>query len=128
MHILELSPGRPDLIDQAATLLHAAFLGRTDDWQDLESSRSEVTDSLASDRISRVALDATGDVVGWIAAIPSYGGRVWEIHPLVVSASHRRCGIGRALVEAVRGLRFAARGSRFEDSRIRGFEDSRIRG
>jgi len=38
-------------------------------------------------------------VLGWIGGIPAYGGRVWEVHPLVVSGSHRRQGIGRALVE-----------------------------
>ncbi len=38
-------------------------------------------------------------MIGWIGAIPTYGGRVWEIHPLVVDAAHRRQGIGRALVE-----------------------------
>ena len=27
------------------------------------------------------------------------GGRVWELHPIVVAASHRRQGIGRALVQ-----------------------------
>ncbi len=27
------------------------------------------------------------------------GGRVWELHPIVVAGSHRRQGIGRALVQ-----------------------------
>jgi len=39
-----------------------------------------------------------------------YGGRVWELHPLVVSGSHRRRGIGRALVEDLERL-VAARGA-----------------
>ena len=29
--------------------------------------------------------------------LEAYDGRVWEIHPLVVAARHRRKGIGRAL-------------------------------
>ena len=98
MEIGDLTRQRGDLIDEAARVLHATFLGRTDDWQDLDSARAEVLDSLATDRVSRVALDDGGSVIGWIGAIPSYGGRVWEIHPLVVSPSHRRRGIGRALV------------------------------
>ena len=60
---------------------------------------SEVLESLSEGRISRVALDESGSVVGWIGAIPMYSGHVWEIHPLVVAAQHRRQGIGRALVQ-----------------------------
>jgi aminoglycoside 6'-N-acetyltransferase I len=101
VEISDLATGHADLIDQAARLLHEAFLGRTEDWQDLDSAREEVRASLAADRISRVAMDDAdaGRAIGWIGAIPGYGGRVWEIHPLVVSAAHRRRGVGRALVE-----------------------------
>ena len=99
MEISHLPPGHADLIDQAARLLHEAFLGRTEEWQDLDSAREEVLVSLAADRISRVAVDHAGTAIGWIGAIPSYAGRVWEIHPLVVATAHRRRGVGRALVE-----------------------------
>jgi aminoglycoside 6'-N-acetyltransferase I len=37
-------------------------------------------------------------VIGWIAGSPQYGGRVWELHPLVVRPDAQRRGIGRALV------------------------------
>jgi aminoglycoside 6'-N-acetyltransferase I len=97
--IVDLTRDAPDLIDEAATLLHETFRHRAEDWQNLDSARAEVVESLASDRISRIALDGASNVIGWIGAIPSYDGRVWEIHPLVVSAAHRRQGIGRALVE-----------------------------
>jgi aminoglycoside 6'-N-acetyltransferase I len=97
-------------IEQAAVLLHDTFLNRSADWQDLASAREEVLASLEPDRISRVALDDAGAVVGWIGAIPGYGGRVWEIHPLVVSPTHRRQGIGRALVEDLERT-VAARGA-----------------
>jgi len=99
VEISDLAPEHANLIDQAARLLYETFLGRTEDWQDLDSAREEVRASLAADRISRVALDDAGRAIGWIGAIPGYGGRVWEIHPLVVSAAHRRRGVGRALVE-----------------------------
>ena len=36
--------------------------------------------------------------------MPTYDGRVWEIHPLVVAESARRRGIGRALVEDLERL------------------------
>lgn len=99
--IVDLTRSARELIEQAAALLHEAFRGRADDWQNLDSARAEVLESFAADRISRVALDDSGRVVGWIGAIPSYDSRVWEIHPLVVSAPHRGQGIGRALVEDV---------------------------
>ena len=55
-----------DLIDDTAALLHAAFRNRSSDWQDLESARREVIESLDAGKISRVALDDSNDVVGWI--------------------------------------------------------------
>jgi aminoglycoside 6'-N-acetyltransferase I len=87
------------LIEPTAQLLFETFRGRTEDWQDLDSARQEVTASLEADRISRVLVGGPGAVLGWIGAMPSYAGRVWEIHPLIVSPSHRRQGIGRALVD-----------------------------
>ena len=97
--IIDLTSEAPDLVEQAAVLLRDAFRDRTQDWQDLDSTRQEVCASLAPDRISRVALDASGKVLGWIGGIPMYRGQVWELHPIVVAESHRRHGIGRALVQ-----------------------------
>jgi len=93
-----LTADRIDLVDQAARLLQDTFLGRARDWQDLASARQEVLDSLTEGKISRVAVDASDRVLGWIGAMPGYNGNVWEIHPLVVAAASRRRGIGRALV------------------------------
>ena len=67
-------------------------------WPTLESAYEEVNESLGPNRTSRVALDNSGSVAGWIGAIPAYHGRVWEVHPLVVRADCRRQGLGRALV------------------------------
>jgi aminoglycoside 6'-N-acetyltransferase I len=89
----------PGLTEPTARLLVDTFRNRTEDWQDLDSARLEVVESLAPDRISRVLVDESGLVLGWIGGISTYAGRVWELHPLVVSAAHRRHGIGRALVE-----------------------------
>ena len=97
--IVDLRPDAEDLVDQAAVLLQNAFRNRSEDWQDAESARQEVMESLAPDRISRVLVDDSRTVLGWIGAIPTYANRVWEIHPLVVIESHRGRGIGRALVE-----------------------------
>lgn len=102
--IVDLTSDRTDLVEQAAVLLRDAFRNRTQDWQDLDSTRQEVLASLAADRISRVLLDDSGKVLGWIGGIPIYGGRVWELHPIVVGEAHRRRGIGRALVQDLERL------------------------
>lgn len=98
VNIIDLTAGAPDLIEQAAALLLDAFRDRTADWNDLDATRQEVVTSLETGKISRVALDDERRAVGWIGAIPMYRGHVWELHPLVVAATHRRLGIGRALV------------------------------
>jgi aminoglycoside 6'-N-acetyltransferase I len=108
--IIDLKADAEELIAQAAQLLLDAFRNRTEDWQDLESARQEVLASLAPDRVSRVLLQNSGHVLGWIGAIPAYGGRVWELHPIVVAASHRRQGIGRALVQDLERV-IASRGA-----------------
>jgi aminoglycoside 6'-N-acetyltransferase I len=84
-------------IEQAAALLHSAFfpLGA---WTTMAEARQEVLNSLGTDRISRVALDADGAVIGWIGAIREYDGLVWQLHPIVVDESKRRHGIGRGLI------------------------------
>jgi aminoglycoside 6'-N-acetyltransferase I len=102
--IIELRSGDEEHREQAAVLLRDSFKGRTGEWQDLDSARDEVTGSLEQEKISRVALDVHGAVVGWIGAFPTYCGQVWELHPLVVAPSRRRQGIGRALVEDLERL------------------------
>jgi aminoglycoside 6'-N-acetyltransferase I len=96
--IVDLTSHRTGWIEQAAILLHTAFIGRTRDWQDLESARRAVLESLEPARISRVAIGDEDDVIGWIGGEPRYDGNVWEIHPLVVAERHRRRGLGRELV------------------------------
>jgi aminoglycoside 6'-N-acetyltransferase I len=108
--IVDLTLDAPDLAEQAAVLLRDVFRNRTQDWQDLDSTRQEVSASLAPDKISRVALDASGKLIGWIGGIPMYRGLVWELHPLVVAESQRRQGVGRALVQDLERL-IAGRGA-----------------
>jgi aminoglycoside 6'-N-acetyltransferase I len=98
LRIVDLTAQDGERLEQAALLLSDAFKGRSDDWQDVDSCRREVRESLTARRISRVAVEGM-DLVGWIGAISSYDDRVWEIHPLVVAASRRRVGIGRKLID-----------------------------
>jgi aminoglycoside 6'-N-acetyltransferase I len=84
-------------IDEAARLLHAAFspLGV---WTTMAEARHEVIESISAERVSRVARSSEGAVIGWIGAIRQYDGVVWELHPIVVDETHRRHGVGRALI------------------------------
>ena len=67
-------------------------------WPTMEKALAEVRESLATERISRVALEG-GRVVGWIGGLKlSYPGGVWELHPLVVRRDRQRRGIGKSLV------------------------------
>lgn len=95
-----------DLHDDVSTMLQVARLlvegfqeHWPDAWPDIETALQEVKASLGADRISRIAIDQTGKVVGWIGGIKQYRGRVWELHPLVVHPACQRKGIGRALVK-----------------------------
>jgi aminoglycoside 6'-N-acetyltransferase I len=83
--VADLTRDATDTIEQTAALLRDAFRGRSEDWQDLVSAREEVLESLEPERISRVALDPAGAVLGWIGGIPMYHSRVWELHPLAIA-------------------------------------------
>lgn len=69
-----------------------------DSWPDMASALEEVHESLGANRISRIAVDEEGTVLGWIGGLPHYDGHAWELHPLVVRSAHQRKGVGRALV------------------------------
>src|SRR5437773_170264 len=99
MHLIDLQPDAEHLIRQAAQLLVEGFGENWPNaWPNLSVATDEVRESLEPGRISRVAVDDTGTVLGWIGGIPRYGGKVWELHPLVVSPLQQRRGIGRTLV------------------------------
>lgn len=98
MRIVDL-PDDDRLVRDVADLLVAAFKdGWPEAWPDRDSAIDEVRESLSPGRVSRIALDRDGRVLGWIGAIPLYDGNVWEIHPLAVRPGVQRRGIGSMLV------------------------------
>src|SRR6266699_6462661 len=99
MRIVDLDPTDEPAIQQVAAMLVESFaVNWPYAWPDLESALEEVRESFAAGRISRVALDEDGMVLGWIGGISHYRGHVWELHPLVVRVNQQGKGIGRALV------------------------------
>ncbi len=99
MRIVDLRPDDREAIHQAAILLIEGFKEHwPNGWPDMAAAMQEVQASFGPDRISRVAVDQDGSVLGWIGGINEYDGHVWELHPLVVRPDRQGKGIGRALV------------------------------
>ena len=99
MRTVDLVSTNESAIQQVAALLVDGFARNWPDaWPDMESALEEVRESFGTDRISRIAVDEDGTVLGWIGGISQYRGRVWELHPLVVRVSQQGKGIGRVLV------------------------------
>ncbi len=89
----------PDIREQAAVLLVECFREHWPEaWPGLPSAREEVAEVADGDGFALAAVDASGGLLGWIGALPSYGGRVWELHPLAVRPDRQNAGIGTALV------------------------------
>ncbi|MGE0812390.1 MAG: GNAT family N-acetyltransferase [Vicinamibacterales bacterium] len=100
IRIEDLAPDAPARLMAVADVLVDGFTGSgAEVWQTPEDALETVEESLGEDRISRVAVGEDGRVLGWIGAVETYGGHVWEIHPLVVRRDCQGLGVGRALVE-----------------------------
>lgn len=97
--IVPLAPDRKETIQQTAILLFDSFRGRTNTWPDFDSAVREVLESLGCDRLSYIAIDGEGTVLGWIGGIEQYGGLVWELHPLVVREGDRSFSISKTASE-----------------------------
>ena len=99
MRIIDLQPDDQGTIQQVAALLVEGFEEHSPhSWPHIDAALEEVQESFGADRISRVAVDARGMVLGWIGGNSQYDGYIWELHPLVVHSDHRAKGIGRELV------------------------------
>jgi aminoglycoside 6'-N-acetyltransferase I len=99
MQIIDLTLEKPELLEQAARLLVDGFRAHWPNaWPDMESASEEVSEALEAGKIARAALDESGNLLGWIGAIPQYETFGWELHPLVVTPHGQGKGVGRALV------------------------------
>jgi aminoglycoside 6'-N-acetyltransferase I len=99
LRIVDLGPRDSSIIGAVAAMLVDGFRDTAPTaFPSLSTAIAEVHESFSKDRISRVAIDPEGSVVGWIGGIRCYGGHTWELHPLVVRPDQQRRGIGRALV------------------------------
>lgn len=92
--IVDLTPGQPDLLEQAAALLVARM---PEGWPTLEDAREYVRDMLDPARIARAYVRGRL-LLGWVGGQEHYPDHVWELRPLVVHHDHERRGVGRALV------------------------------
>ena len=98
--VIDLGSGDKARQAQAANLLVIGFTEHWPDaWPDLQAAAQEVEESLEGGRISRIALDQEGQVIGWIGGMRQYGGSAWELHPLVVHPDCQGIGIGTVLVK-----------------------------
>ena len=99
VQIITLLPDDERAIEQVAALLIEGFKAHAPHaWPNMAAALEEVRELFGEDRISRIALDRNGEIVGWIGGLSHYDGNVWEIHPLVVKPSRQGGGIGRQLV------------------------------
>lgn len=93
--IVDLDPGRPELLEQAAAILVDRL---PEGWPTLELAREHIRELLDPARILRGFVRGR-QLLGWIGGQEHYINHSWELHPLVVHAGHERRGIGRALVD-----------------------------
>src|SRR5262245_22250778 len=100
MEIVDLSKQSEDILEQAAVMLVEEF-AEPRGWPTLELARADVA-LVLDEGFARAALEA-GALLDWVGGLPEYGGRVWELHPMVVRLTHRRRGIGRLLAAAFEG-------------------------
>jgi len=97
MKIRPLQPDNTAEITEAASLLRENF---PHSWPTAQSAEAEVMTCLEEGKVALVAI-TQDHVVGLIGAMPQYGTTGWELHPLVVSPSCQRQGIGRQLIQAL---------------------------
>ena len=94
----ELGPAQRE---RAAEVLVAALAHAPTAWTTIEEGREEVATFFTDpERTAWAALEGE-TLLGWVGAIDTYNGLVWELHPLVVDPARQRRGVGALLVRAL---------------------------
>ncbi|MDR2751080.1 MAG: GNAT family N-acetyltransferase [Clostridiales bacterium] len=96
MEIASMSSLTRKQLEQAAQMLSDEI---PYGWPSVEDAVEEICAQFASENILLSLVD-NGDVIGWCGILPSYQGKVFELHPLVVRKDCQRKGYGAALVKA----------------------------
>ena len=97
MNVVDLASQPSHIRVQAARMLVEDF-EEPYGWPTLAAAEAEVA-HVIEEGFARAILDSD-QLLGWVGGLPEYVGRVWELHPMVVRRTHRRRGIGRALLNA----------------------------
>ncbi len=92
--IVDLSPDKPALLEQAAELLVDRM---PEGWPTMAEAREHVREMLDPARIARGYVRGPR-LLGWVGGLEHYPDHIWELHPLVVHREHERRGVGRTLV------------------------------
>lgn len=101
MNIVDLYKDDAKYINQLAELLFSEFrINWPNAWPTLESAKKEINGCLSENNIFRVAIDSN-QVIGCVGGQPQYGGKVWEVHPIVVRNNYKKQGIGKLLLKDI---------------------------
>jgi aminoglycoside 6'-N-acetyltransferase I len=92
-----LTTFKNEWIQEAAALLVEAF---QHSYSNMDIATEEIYKCMETEKIALVAVE-NELVVGFIGAMPRYGTTGWELHPLVVSKSHRGKDIGSQLIASL---------------------------
>lgn len=69
-------------------------------WATLNEAMDEIKERLVPENTLLAAVD-NEEVCGWGGVLPSYGGKVFELHPLVVVRHMQKKGVGAILVKSL---------------------------
>jgi len=110
MRIIDITHSNEFLVLNAAEMLFKEFQEIAPHlWTDIDSVVEEMNYCVSPERICRGAIDRSGELLGWVGAMPQYKGLTWELHPLVVGSGFRKHGVGSQLVKDL-GYQVAMRG------------------
>jgi len=71
-------------------------------WATFDDAMEEIDECFShEDGALFLAAVDSGEVLGWCGILPEYGGKVFELHPLVVRGDMQGRGVGSVLMDAI---------------------------